>query len=82
MAKLDLSPPTTASDTISSETAELALELQQERPDSHLIEWLINDRAADLPYAMKQAHLEEKDLFKKPQLRLLCLQRYLHGQHP
>jgi hypothetical protein len=81
MAKLDPSPAI-ISDTISSETAELAQELQQERPDHHLIEWLINDRAADLFRAMKQAHLEEKDLLKKPQLRLLCLQRYLHGQHP
>ncbi|MCE9506704.1 MAG: hypothetical protein K8R48_00095 [Alphaproteobacteria bacterium] len=81
MAKLDPSPATLP-DTISSETAELAQELQQEKPDHHLIEWLINDRAADLFRAMKQAHLEEKDLLKKPQLRLLCLQRYLHGQHP
>jgi len=74
MAILDSTYP----DAVSSETAELALELQQEKPDPHLIKWLINDREADLSYALRQAHLEEKDLLRKPQLRLLCLQQYLH----
>jgi hypothetical protein len=78
MAKFDFPPPSAG---ISPETIELAQELQQERPDPQLVKWLIDDRAADLPYAMKQAHLEEKDLLKKPQLRLLCLQQYLHHPH-
>jgi hypothetical protein len=75
MAKFDFPAPSAG---VSPETAELAMELQREKPDPHLIKWLINDREADLSSAMKQAHLEEKDLFKKPQLRLLCLQQYLH----
>jgi len=73
MAKLDFS----AAGTVSSVTLELAMELQQEKPDRNLIKWLINDMEADLSYAMTQAHLEEGDLMKKPQLRQLHLQKYL-----
>lgn len=73
MAKLDFP----AVGTVSSVTLELAVELQQEKPDRNLIKWLINDMEADLSYAMMQAHVGEDDLLKKPQLRLLHLQRYL-----
>lgn len=64
-------------ETVSPVTLELAMELQQEKPDRDLIKWLITDMEANLAYAMVQAHLEEEDLFKKPQLRQLHLQKYL-----
>lgn len=73
MARLD----TPAADNVSSVTLELAMELQQEKPDHNLVKWLINDMEADVAYALKQAHIGEEDLMKKPQLRTLHLQKYL-----
>ncbi|MBI3441718.1 MAG: hypothetical protein HY052_07985 [Proteobacteria bacterium] len=73
MAKLELQ----SADNVSSVTLELAMELQQEKPDRNLVTWLINDMEADLTHAMMRAHLEEEDLLKKPQLRALHLQKYL-----
>lgn len=76
MAKFEFPPHPAA---LSPDTEELARELQQEKPDAHLVKWLITDREADVAAALAHAHLEEKDLHRKPQLRLLCLQQYLHG---
>lgn len=73
MAKLDIP----VADHVSSVTLELATELQQEKPDRNLVTWLINDMEADLAYAMNKAHIGEEDLMKKPQLKLLHLQKYL-----
>lgn len=72
MAKLDMTVE------ISSETNELAWELQQEKPDTHRIKWLLDDMHADLPGAIKQAHLDERKLLKNPLLRPLQLQKHLH----
>ena len=63
----------------SSETRELAWELQQERPDVYRIKWLINDQQADLGQVLATANLKKEDVFKNPMLRPLQLQRYLHG---
>jgi len=66
---------------ISPDTQELARELGQPKVDSYLVKWLIEDRGADVGRAMILAHLKEQDLLKRPALRPLGLQRYLHSQH-
>lgn len=76
MAKLDLP----AIDEISAETDELAWELQQARPDTHRIRWLIEDRGADVRGALAKAALRETDLQKKPALRPLHLEKHLQGR--
>lgn len=63
---------------ISPDTEELALELGQQRIDPFRVKWLIEDRGADVGRAMILAHLKEQDLLKRPALRPLGLQRYLH----
>lgn len=65
--------------TLSPDTEELAAELLRDKPDSNLVKWLINDRDADLRAALAHAHFNEQDLHRKPQLRALCLQQYLHN---
>jgi hypothetical protein len=63
---------------ISADTEELALELEQPRIDRGRVKWLIEDRGADVGRAMILAHLKEQDLLKRPALRPLGLQKYLH----
>ena len=77
MATRDLS-----SSDVSSETKELAWELQQEKPDTYRIKWLIDDMGADVTYALAQANLKNEDLMRKPLLRPLGLQKYLTPVHP
>ena len=62
----------------STDTRELALELGQAKVDAFLVKWLIEDRGADVGRALMLAHLKEQDLLKRPALRPLGLQRYLH----
>jgi hypothetical protein len=65
---------------ISADTAELALELEQPKIDPFRVKWLIEDRGADVGRAMIMAHLKEQDLLKRPALRPLGLQKYLHAE--
>jgi len=65
---------------LSTETKELAWELSQEKPDTHRIEWLLQDCQADLSAALKQAKIKEEFLTKSPTLRPLQLQKRL--RHP
>ncbi len=74
MAKLDFP----SSSGASADTEELARELLLEKPDRHLIEWLVKDHGADVTEALAIARLNEKDLLRNPQLRPLGLQKHLH----
>ena len=62
----------------SYETRELCWELQQAHPDTQRIKFLI-EREADLKRAMLLAHIQEKELLKRPELRHLQLHRYLRA---
>ena len=64
----------------SLETEELAWELQQDKPDTHRIKWLVHDMKANVLDAMQRAHLREEDLVKRPALRALQLQQHLHAK--
>ncbi len=61
----------------SYETRELAWELQQPHPDQQRIRFLL-DTEADLRMALRLANIGEKDILKRPALRPLQLQKYLH----
>jgi len=65
---------------ISSDTQELAFELEQPKIDTFRVKWLIEDRGADVGHAMILAHLKEQDLLRRPALRPLGLQKYLHAE--
>lgn len=65
-------------DALSYETRELAWELQQEHPDQQRIRMFLENEA-DLRQALKIAHINEKELLKKPALKPLQLQRHLGG---
>ncbi len=60
----------------SYETRELAWELQQDKPDTQRIKFLL-DSQADLRAAMRLGNLQMKDLMRKPELRQLRLQKLL-----
>jgi hypothetical protein len=64
---------------MTTDTVELAWELQQPRPDRMRIQWLINDMQADVAGAMRLAHLEIKDVIKNPALKPLQLHKHIHG---
>lgn len=78
MTKLELHTTSHEQTNSSSDTDELAWELQQQKPDPHRIEWLITDMGADIHAALKKANLKATDLLKNPLLRPY-LQRYLHS---
>jgi hypothetical protein len=74
MGQIDISSADMTTDTV-----ELAWELQQPRPDRMRIQWLINDMQADVAGAMRLAHLEIKDVVKNPALKPLQLHKHIHG---
>ncbi|MBL8712252.1 MAG: hypothetical protein JNM12_05085 [Alphaproteobacteria bacterium] len=70
MARLD-----TQADPESYETRELAWELQQPHPDEQRIKFFVEHEAC-VKSALKLANMAEKDLLKRPSLRLL--HKHLH----
>jgi len=62
--------------TESYETRELAWELQQPHPDQMRIR-LFLEQDADLRAALMIAHIEARDLTRKPGLKSLHLERHL-----
>ena len=76
---MQLDSPTASG--ISADTEELAMELTEKKIDTYRVRWLIEDRGADVMSALTLAHLKEQDLLKRPALRPLGLQRYLHKGH-
>ncbi len=68
-------PP--AANHAAAETEELAWELQQPKPDTLRIKWLIEDRGADVAGALALADLKMEDLQKKPALRPLHLEKHI-----
>ncbi|MCC7038509.1 MAG: hypothetical protein IT560_14565 [Alphaproteobacteria bacterium] len=70
MARLD-----THADPESYETRELAWELQQPHPDEQRIKFFVEHEAC-VKSALKLANMAEKDLLKRPSLRVL--HKHLH----
>lgn len=78
MPKTDLHPTAIpAAAGTAGDTDELAWELQQQRPDTHRIAWLIQDMGADIAEAMRKANLKREDLLRNPLLRPF-LKKHLH----
>lgn len=62
--------------TTSSDTQELALELQEERPDPARIKWLVEDLQANVREALQIARLTPEAILRNPKLKP-HLQKYL-----
>ena len=63
----------------SLETNELAWELQQDKPDTCRIKWLVNEMGANVPAAVAEAHIDPAYLFKNPLLKPLKLYEHISG---
>jgi len=78
MSKLDFPAAGESFAGAAADTDELAWELQQPRPDTHRIKWLVEDMRADVSTALARANIDESALTKNPLLRPLGLQKHLH----
>lgn len=81
MTRTTLSPPPQAkldAEEGNYETRELVWELSQQRIDGDRIRYLI-ETGADVPAALKAAHINETEVVKRPALKSLHLEKYLHA---